>query len=268
MSRDHFRDGMRTVLVRACLGLCGALLLQIPVVDAAAQSQSKMMKIEERRLVRTVHFKFTILQAGNPAGWEDVTRNDYSDNSVQFKSEVLLEFQQGAKTDIRTDLLLEEETFFPLKFEIDRNTKQGDVEFDIGSSIEWFSNVATVCKTSRGAKDTLNVVLPAGAAVVDMNVAHHLYVPLYWYDAASGGVQSFNVVDPISAKSFPATLRLQVSEKTSVNGEEIDTERYEFTRDKLTYKIYVDADGRIVKVDQGFLVYELSEWSENNAGGE
>jgi len=106
-------------------------------------------------------------------------------------------------------------------------------------------------------------VLPAGAAVVDMSVAHHMYIPLYWYDTESGGVQNFNIVDPISTKTYPATLRLQTKETIVVNGKDTETERYEFTRDKQTFKIYVDAGGRIVKLDQGFLVYELSEWSES-----
>jgi hypothetical protein len=268
MSGNRFKNELWAFVTAAGLGLLAVVVPPAAGEDPSAPSQSVMKTIEERRLVRTVQWKYDVLQAGEPIGSEAVTRSDYSDNSVQFESQVELAFQHGAQTAIATDLLLEEETFFPIRFEITRNTKQGDVEFAIGSHLEWFSNVAAVYKTSRGVSDTLHVVLPAGAAVVDMNVAHHLSIPLYWYDTQRGGVQNFNVVDPISAKIYPATLRLQTGETITVKGKETPTERYEFTREKLTFKVYVDAEGRIVKLDQGFLVYELSEWSEKNVGEE
>jgi hypothetical protein len=221
MSKNRFRHKLRPVIRTAAVVL---LVVSLPpAAGESAQSQTKMKSIEERQLVQTIQWKYAISQAGKQIGSEDVTLSKYSDNTVAFHSEISLQFQTGAITDIETDMVLEEETYFPISFEMTKQMTQGGVEFTLGARYEWFSNVAVIYRTSRGTPDTLQVILPTGAAVFDMSVAHHMYVPLYWYDTESGG----------------------------------------FTRDKQTFKIYVDAGGRIVKLDQGFLVYELSEWSQS-----
>ncbi|MGD8414566.1 MAG: hypothetical protein PVF33_10050, partial [Candidatus Latescibacterota bacterium] len=122
--------------------------------------------------------------------------------------------------------------------------------------------VAVVYKETPTRKDTLRVILPTGAAVNDVNAAHQLGIPIYWYDTEAGGVQSFNVVDPWTAKTITATLRFQTKDTVVVNGVEVETDRYEFVRAPQTFKIYVDDKNRIVKLDQGYFVYELADWSE------
>jgi hypothetical protein len=256
---------MRVLASASCLVLAGAALPEF-MVDA--QSQTKMKRIEPRQLVRTIESKYVVLQAGADIGWEKVSRDEYNDNTVEYRSVISLTFPHGGGVKIESQLALEEESYFPLSFEIEKQMGQGDVEYTIGARYEWFANVAVVYKITRGVADTSRVALPAGTAVMDMSVAHHLYVPLYWYDGEAGGVQSFNVVDPFSRKVSSATLRRQAAETVDVQIGQIEADRYEFSRDKQTFKVFVDADGRIVKVDQGFLVYELAEWSETVKQGE
>ena len=267
MSNGRFhscRFAARVMVTASCLVLAG---LSAPVLVTDARSQTKMKRIEARELVRTIESKFVVLQAGDEIGWEKVSRDEYNDNSIEFRSDISLTFPHGAAIAIESRLALEEESYFPLSFEIKKHMGQGDVEYTVGARYEWFANVAVVYKFTRDVADTSRVVLPAGTAVVDMGVVHHLYVPLYWYDGEAGGVQSFNVVDPFTRKVSTATRRRQTAETIDVHGGQIEADRYEFSRDKQTFKVFVDADGRIVKVDQGFLVYELAEWSQTAVQG-
>jgi len=244
-----------------------AASLSAPTADGetSQQSQSKMKTVEPRKIVRTVESLYSVFQGEKAAGSEKVTRDDYNDNSVRFRSEIELHFQQDVITILNSDMVLEEETFFPISFEITKKILREDLDVTLTTHIEWYSNFAVILKIAPGGVDTSRVILPTGAAVIDINVAHHLFVPLYWYDTAAAGVQSFSVVDPWTTKAIAATLRLQTQETIEVNGAKIETERYEFVRAPQTFKVYVDAKGRIVKLDQGFFVYELAEWSESLA---
>lgn len=231
-------------------------------------AQSQMKKVLPREVVRTVESSYDVYKGEDSIGSEKVTRYDYNDNSVQFRSEVELELQPGLQTKLHTDLVLEEETYFPISFEIAKELKSKDIDATLETSLDWFSNVAVVKKTTPSKTDTSRVVLPTGVAVIDVNVAHLLLVPLYWYDTDAGGVQIFNVVDPWNIKTSQSTLRWQTRDTVEVNGTEVQADRYEFVRTPQTFKVYVDTKGRIVKLDQGFLVYELSDWSERLPGEE
>jgi len=263
MLKDHFRRSIRPSGRIGWLVLAASLSVPAAYGETSQQSQLKMKSVEPRKIVRTVELRYSIFQGEKAVGSEKVTRNDYNDNSVRFRSEIELRFQHDVNTILTSDMVLEEETFFPISFEMTKKILREDLDVSLATHIEWYSNLAVIHKTAPGGVDTSRVVLPAGAAVIDINVAHHLFVPLYWYDTDSGGVQSFDVVDPWTTKTVSATLRLQTQETIEVNGSEIETERYEFVRAPQTFKIYVDAKGRIVKLDQGFYRYELSEWSES-----
>jgi molybdopterin converting factor small subunit len=262
-SNDRYHSSRRPTGRAALLTAAGVLVLPAVLSGAAGQPATKMKPVERREIVRTVESRYAIYQGDEEVGSETALRNDFNDNSVQFLSESKTELAQGTKTEMKTDLVLEQESFFPMSYEMTKHVVRGDFEYEVHTRIEWFSNVAVAYKTSGGVLDTMRTVLPSGSAVLDMSLAHQLYVPLYWYDLEVGGVQNFNVVDPLTLRQFSATLRLQTGETIVVNGENVETERYEFTRDKQVFKIYVDEGGRIVKLDQGFLVFELAEWSEN-----
>jgi hypothetical protein len=257
--------GVRTAFLR---GAVTALLLLLPVTSHSGEQKSPMRMVKPRELVRTVVAKYTIFQVDQEVGTESVTRTDFDDNSVEFHAKIEMNFTQGSDIYLETNLTVDEGTYFPMSYRSEKKVKQGTAEFDDVTDIDWFANVAVICKRGHAREDTSRITLPTGAAVLDVTAAHHLYPLLFWYDKDLGGVQSFNVFDPNSKRVSSATLRLQTDEKIEVAGEMVTSTRFEFVRDKTTFKIYVDAEGRILKVDQGYMVYELSEKSESGPNGE
>jgi hypothetical protein len=239
------------------------VLVLIPVTLLAGQSDKKMKRSEPRKLVYSVTSTYNIFQVDKQIGSETVTRNDYSDNTVDFESTITLQLPNGAGVSTKGVLLLEDESYFPMGYNSVRTMMQSGTEFDNGTYIEWFANVALVRRKTPASEDTTHVVLPTGTAVLDVNAAHHLYQLLKWYDFETGGVQGFNVLDPTLARLYSASLRLLAEETITIDGNEFVASRFDFNRNKNTAKVYVDAEKRILKVDQGYMVYELADWSES-----
>jgi hypothetical protein len=262
MSRERYREHLRPAVTAAFLVSAVLFPAALGLAGTSSQPDARMKRIEERQLLRTVASKYTAYQAGEPIGSETVTFNEFNDNSVEFHSESQLDYEHGSATEVESDMVLEEDTYFPLSFEMTKKLTRNAVEINLGTRYQWFSNVAVIYKSRNGVVDTNSVLLPTGAAPVDMSLAYQLYVPLYWYDTEIAGVQKFNVVDPWSARTHSATLRLQAKETIVVNGKDVETSRYVFTRENQNCEIYVDADGRIVKVDEEPLVFELTDWSQ------
>jgi hypothetical protein len=248
------------------VGLALAVVVLLQPMLTPVRGDSKKMSVEPRALVRAVTSKYVIYQGDDEIGAETVTCSEFNDNSIQYQSKIEIEFPQISDMVIETDLLLEEESRFPMHYDMVKHVKQGQVEYDMVVDIDWFANVAVISKQVRAAPETTRVVLPTGTAVLDINAIHQLYVPLYWYDEAAGGYQNFNVLEPMTGRLTPASLRRQVNEMVAVGGEEVAALRYEITREKQTFTLHVDEEGRIVKVDQGFMVYELAEHTETSAG--
>ena len=257
----HSKCGSSGVVSR----LAVLVFVLIPAVLLAGQSDKKMKRAEPRKLVHSVTSIYNIFQVDKQIGSETVTRNDYSDNTVDFQSTITMQLPNGAGISTKGELLLEDESYFPMAYTSVRTMKQAGTEFDNGTYIEWFANVALVRRKTPASEDTTHIVLPTGTAVLDVNAAHHLYQLLKWYDFETGGVQGFNVFDPTLAKLYSASLRLLAEETITIDGNEFVASRFDFNRDKNTAKVYVDAQGRILKVDQGYLVYELADWSESPA---
>jgi hypothetical protein len=249
-------------------GTAVAALLLLPAISLSGEQKSKMKTVKPRELVRTEVLKYTIFQVDQEVGSESVTRDDYDDNSIVFQSEIEIHFTHGSDMSIETSLTVEEESYFPMRYRMAKRVSQGTNEFDDITDIEWFANVAVIYKNIRTREDTTRITLPTGAVVLDPIAAHHLNLPLFWYNKDLGGTQSFNVLDPNSKTVHSVTLRPQTEETIEVAGETVNVTRYEFINKNSNFKVYVDANDRIVKVDQGYMVYELSEWSENNSKGE
>lgn len=215
-----------------------------------------------RQLVRAMTFTYSITQADQEIGNETFTRTEYDDNSLFFKATVKMQMAHGADITTDSELLLEEESHFPLEYHSTRNIKQATVEFTQVADIEMVSNVAMIHSVVRDVEQSTRMVLPTGTAIVDMNSVFHFYQPLYWYNRERAGVQSFNVLDPMTKTHYSASLRYQEEETLDIAGIQTQTSRYEYSRDKIKALISVDADGRIVRVEQGFMIFELTDWSE------
>ena len=215
-----------------------------------------------RQLIRAKTFTYTITQADQEIGNETFTLTEYDDNSIFFKATVEMHMTHGADITTNSDLLLEEFSHFPIEFHMTRNIKQATVEFDQETDIEMISNVAVIRSVVRDVEKTTRMVLPTGTAIVDMNSVYHFYQPLYWYNKEVSGVQSFNILDPVSRNLYSASLRYQEEETLTIAGLQVQAARYEYNREKISALISVDADARIVRVEQGFMTFELTDWSE------
>jgi len=252
----------RTLSLKGAIWLAAAALLLLPAASLAAKSDKKMKRVEPRQQVRSIHSTYVIYQVDQEIGHEAVVRNVYTDNTVEFRATVEMHMPHGANISVESELLLQEESFFPIRYRAGRTVKQEAMEFGNSVDAEWFSNVAVVRSSAGGEEATNRVTLPTGAAVFNMETTHLLYQLLFWYDGEAGGVQSFNVFEPTSRNVSSASLRLQKSETVTIQGEEVTALRYELKYRNTDLALFVGDGGRILKVDQGFLVYELSEWSE------
>lgn len=243
------------------------VLLLVPAFSFSGE-KSKMKTIKPRELARSVALKYRILQADQEVGSESVTREEYNDNSVEFLSEIEIQYTHGSEMSIETNLTLEGDSYFPMRCRMIKRVSQAGKEVDDITDVEWFANVAVIHRSIQARTDTTRITVPTGTVVLDPVAAHHLYLPLFWYNKDLGGTQSYNALDPNSKTMYSVSLRRQADETIEVAGETVAVKRYEFTGRKMNYKLYVDADDRIVKIDQGYMVYELSEWSETNRSGE
>lgn len=246
---------------RVRLVLMASVPLLAGVFVAGALAGADQQK-QPRQLVRQVTDTYTITQADEEVGREKVVRSDYDDNSIQFDGEIEMRMSHGANIKTVSYLLLEADSHFPLNYTMDRNVQQADMDIEQKTAIEMFSNVAVITWEMQGTEKVLRKTLPTGTAVVDMMAAHHYYQPLYWYNRDEGGIQIFNVLDPLTRQPYSASLRLQQQETVDVGGTQVDTERYEYKRNQLTALVWVDADDRIVKVEQGFMVFLLDNRGE------
>lgn len=240
-----------------------AALVLFPATSPCGERSGKMKATGTRELIGTVTAKYAIFQADQEIGSESVTRYDYDDNSVVFESKTEMHYTHGAEMYVETTLTSEEESRFPMRYHMTKKMSQGGHDIEDIIDIEWFANVAVVVRTVQGATDTTRLTVPTGTAVFDPVVAYQLYTPLFWYNRDAGGTQSFNTLDPALRAVHTAILKDQTQEEIEIGGETLDVTRYEFDRDRIQFKVYVDVEGRIVKVDQGYLIYVLSEWSES-----
>jgi hypothetical protein len=248
------RPVVRRIIAAAALLLAGVFVAG----SLAGAGQQK----RPRQLVRAETDTYVILQADQEVGRENVVRSDYDDNSIQFDAEIGMQMAHGALIKTVSNLLLEEDSHFPLNYRMERNVEQETMSIEQVTAIEMFANVAVITSEMQGTEQVLRKVLPTGTAVVDMMAAHHYYQPLYWYNKDDGGVQIFNVLDPLTRQQYSASLRLQQEETIEVGGRRIEAERYEYKRNQLTAQVWVDADNRIVKVEQGFMVFLLEKQAE------
>jgi hypothetical protein len=234
-----------------------ALCVFVSAVFADVNRQKR-----SRQPVRAVTFTYSITQADQVIGNETFTRTEYDDNSLFFKATAEMNMTHGADITTSSELLLEEQSHYPLEYHVTRNIKQATVDFVQETDITMVSNVAVIHSVVRGTEQSTRMVLPTGTAILDMNSVFPFYQPLYWYNKDIPGVQSFNVLDPLTKSQYSASLRYQEEETLDIAGVQVQASRYEYTRGKLSALISVDADGRIVRVEQGFMIIELTDWSE------
>lgn len=244
------------------LALLALLLATLPFVSWAGQGEG-MRQRKPRELVRSTHSTYRVLDAGTEIGTEAVTQEVYSDNTVRFRCAATTRPAEGLEMVTETDLLLEEESYFPIRFGMKKVIRRAGREKNMEHviDVEMFANVAVVRSNLGTREDTTRLVLPSGTAFVSLEFVHLYYQVLFWYDEALGGRQNIGVFDPVGRKVTQGTVRHQSDETAVIGGKEERAAVYVLEMGPASVTLFVGADGRILKATQEELTYELAEGS-------
>jgi hypothetical protein len=239
-----------------------AMIVSLGATVAASQ-QEMHKKIQPRELTRTVTSSYGISQTDKVIGSETVIRSDYSDNSIVFLSTVTLKPAEGIEIVVESELTVEAESHFPIRYKMKKNVLRGGSDLTQENFVDLYSNVAVFrAKMGEGEK-VVRKVIPAGTAFIGGNASSHYYQLLYWYNRDLGGRQTFDVLDLDAKLTNPVVFHMTTAEDVVVSDETITATVFILEQEKRSpVKIYVDENDRIVKFEKNFMIYELTEWSE------
>lgn len=230
------------------------------VVLAGAVKQHKPVRLIDKTIM-----KYSLMQDVRVVGGESIIRSTYSDNRVEFEAESEMGTGQSMHVSTTSKLIVDEESMFPQSLEILKKMNSDDVEIAHTIRAEMFANVAVVTTILNGREDVREIVVPTGAAFIDIGVVHQLYAVLSAYNQKAGGRQNVPLVDLITFDAEEAALTLVGTEKLEVMGEVRDVRKYDLERSKIKMSFQVDESGRIVRVDQPGMFFELTEWIEEKS---
>lgn len=234
---------------------------------AGAESTRDSMKRVEKRLTETTVSRYDILQSGTRAGYESVTRRVYSNNTLTFDGEIEMMPAEGVVWNTRAQLVLEEDSHFPLSYEMKKDMTHEGRTMEQQTRVDMVANVAVVTSDINGRHDTQNFVLPAGTPVFESGVLYLVHQLLFWYDRGRGGRQGFTAFDPMRSKTSDLVMLLAGADTVSVQGRPTPVEVFQLEQGAVTGRYFVDAQGRLVGADLGFLTYELSDEETTSGDG-
>jgi hypothetical protein len=234
---------------------------------AASISSAEKMKKAPRQPLEITKSSYVITQGGEKKGSEDILQTVYNDNTVTF--DVTADFSPVAEVSLHqdADLELEEESYFPMKYHLDKKIRQKDSDVELFIDVEMFANVAVMTTGTKTQSATRNIVVPTGSAFVETGVVYIYYQFLHWYDRDRGGPQNFDVLDVGSGESSTVSMQLVTQDTVTVDDADIPTDLYVVNREKYDVKLYVATDGRIVRAEQNMLRFDLADWSREDLQG-
>lgn len=231
----------------------------------AGSSVDGKMRAGPKELIRTVSSRYVITQMGKEIGSEKITRSDFNDNSIVYESDVTMNPAETVNIAVHSELVLEQESGFPVRYATKKRLKQAENEVDHDIDVDVYANIAVIHSRIGGGENTSKLAMPTGAAFLDTNGSFCYYQLLFWYNKAAGGRQTFNVFDPAMKKTEPVVLHLVTAETVVAAGDSISAMLYEMEREKQNaVKIFVDDDDRIVRFEQNYMIFELVEWTEQS----
>lgn len=240
-------------------GIAVALLLAGLPGWGAAESTREAMKREEARLLETTVSRYDILQSGTRAGYESVTRRLYSNNTIIFDADIELMPAEGVLWNTEVKLVIEEDSHFPRSYEMKKEMTHQGRTMEQSTRVEMVANVAVVTSNINQSEETRNVVLPAGTPVFESGALHLVHQLLFWYDRGTGGRQRFTVFDPLRGQTSDFVMLLTGAETIDVMGAATEVEVFQLEQGAITGRYFLDANGRLVGADLGFLTYLLSD---------
>lgn len=252
----------RKLFHKSAVLLAAAMIISLGATAAAPQ-QGMHKEVQPRELNRTVTSSYAITQTDKVIGSETVLRSDYSDNSIVFWSKVTLNPAEGLEIVVESELTLEAESHFPIRYKMKKNVLRGGSDLTQENFVDLYSNVAVFRSKMGEGEKAVKKVIPAGAAFVGGNASSHYYQLLYWYNRDLGGRQTFDVLDLDAKVTGPVVLHMTTVEDVVAGGKTITATAFVLEQEKRSpVKIYVDENDRIVKFERNFMIYELTEWSE------
>lgn len=224
-----------------------------------------MHATKEANVVSTARAKYAILQDDREIGHEVVTRRVFDNNTIRFQSENVIA-NPGFTMTTRSELVIEEESYFPRSYRADKTVKQPNDEFMHTLTVDMVANVAVLGSELRGVKSSRRVVVPAGTAIQEVGTVHPWHQLLFWIDPAGPGRHRIQWLDPSSGVVDAGELYVAGQESIDVLGKETRVTVYKAERERLgEATLYVDAKNRIVRAEQNMLIYRLDQWSEELA---
>jgi hypothetical protein len=255
-----WRNISRSAAVIVGAGVCVAAFAATAAVAAPPMHATK-----DARVVSTTRAKYSLFQGEQETGHEWVTRRVFDDNTIRFEAENLVR-QAVVTMTSKTELVVEEESYFPRRYRAEKTITQPDEEIVHVLTAEMFANVAVLTSELRGTKDTRRVIVPAGTAIQEVGQLFTWYQLLFWIDPALAARQKIQWVDPSSGALAAGEIYIAGEETILVLGKKTKVTVYKAERERLgAATIYVDAKKRIVKLEQNMMIYRLDEWSEELA---
>jgi len=219
-----------------------------------------------RTLTFERHATYQLVRGEQTVGTERVVAKTYSDNTIEFEVYSRQVYPGEAEVEQRSELVVEEESYFPRQYNKLKEMRAPKGGFTHEVSITMYANLAEVRTKLETSETTRRVVLPTGAAFIETGMVHHLEQLLFWYDREVGGRQNFDVFEVDQTRPEPATLRKVEDTTVAVVDEEVSAEKFVLEREKIDTTFYVDAKGRIVRVEYFGQYFELTDWAEKEAG--
>jgi hypothetical protein len=240
--------------------LLAAALTTAATAARAVPAGNKPQK-PPRAAVQVVRAAYDVFQNDEVKGHENIVRTNYSDNTIAFDVEYVLSPAEAITARQNVELLLREDSYFPLRFHEEKNIDQQGSQMQISIDVEMLSNVAVFTSSTSGKSGSRNIVVPTGAAFVETGVVYIYYPFLFWYDNDRGGRQNFDVLD-VTGGRIKAVVMEHLSRQTvTVGGQEYEADLYLVERDRYNVNLFVDDDGRILRVEQNFMRWDLTSWS-------
>jgi hypothetical protein len=229
---------------------------------AVLTAASPMQKAKPATVKSETHMRYRIVQQDREIGGESLVRRVYDNNTVTFDMQNRIG-TMGAVMIQTGHLSLEEETYFPLDYTVDKTVAQPTDTLRLTFTADMVSNVAVLGSEHAGLKDTRRVVVPTGAAVYESGTM------LFWYEVLptiagnSTGRHRFDWVDPTTAKVESGEIYVDGKETIPVLGKKTPVTVFKAERERLgPATLWVDSQRRIVRCEQNLTTFELVEWSE------
>jgi hypothetical protein len=242
--------------------VAGALIAAAGV----AAAETPMHARKDVELLARARAVYAITQMERQAGTETVERRVFDNNTVVYHA-LAETFMGGVRYRQESTLTLDEDSYFPRTLVSDKDIMQPADTVEIQYTVDMFSNLAAVGSRMGSRRDEKRLVVPSGVAVVEMGMLYPWYEMMYWVDSDTEARQRLRWLDPQKRVVEAGEIYRAGEELVSVLGKKQLVKVFKAARETMgEAKIWLDDQGRIVRLDQNQTLYELTEWSEDTAG--